>query len=61
VFPGAQQQPAVRPRRVRTRASPTGDLTLRALADIGQHLVPQHHQMEVIHHCPRAGQRPADP
>jgi hypothetical protein len=51
----------VRPRRACGGASPAGDLTLRALADVGEHLVAEHHQMEVIDHDPRIGQRPADP
>jgi len=45
---GAQQQPAVRPGRVDLHAAPALLLVLDPLADIGEHLVGKHHQVEMV-------------
>jgi len=57
---GKQQQPAVRLGRVDLHTAPALLLVLDPLADVGEHLVRQHHEVEVVQDDPGQWQRPAD-
>lgn len=45
---GTWQKPAVRPRRVDLHKASAPLLMLHPPADVGEHLVPEHHEVEVV-------------
>ena len=59
--PGApsQQEPAVGPGRVDLHPAASLLLAQRPLSHVGDHLVAQHHEVEVVQHDPRVAAAPA--
>ena len=59
--PSAQEELAVGPGGVCIPAAAAVAVAAHPLADVGDHLVGEHHHVEVVHDDPGAGQCPPDP